>query len=87
MDDLFSLLLVRPVGLAFQWLGGTLRYLYGTFIRAIRLTKRKAYTNREYVNGPDDPEDVVFDTVGHRFNNRLFGFLFVGILLGLLTRC
>jgi hypothetical protein len=87
MDDLFSLLIIRPVGHALQWLGGTLHYLYGTLIRALRLTKRKAYSHSEYVNGPEDPEDVVFDTVGHRFNNRLLGFLFIGVMLGLLTNC
>ncbi len=87
MDDLFSLLIIRPVGHALQWLGGTLRYAYGTLIRSLRLTKRKAYTLHEYVNGPDNPEDVVFDTLGHRFNNRLLGFLVAVVLLGLLIRC
>lgn len=87
MDDLLTVLLGRPLGHALQWLGGSVRYLYGTFIRALRLTKRKAYAHHEYVNGPDDPGDAVLDTAGHRFNNRLLGLLFLGILLGTLTRC
>jgi hypothetical protein len=78
-----------PIADAFKGLlngiGGTIRYAYGTLIRALHLTKRQPYTYREYLNGPDQPKDVLFDTMGHRFNNILLGLLTFGILLSILT--
>lgn len=76
----------RLVGHGLQWLGGAVRYLYGTVIRDLKLTKRQRYTFKEYVNGPDQPNDVVFDTIGHRFNNRLLGLVIAGVLLAILIR-
>jgi hypothetical protein len=79
-----------PIADAFKGLlngvGGTIRYAYGTLIRTLHLTKRPPYTYREYLNGPDQPEDVLFDTMGHRFKNILLGLLTFGIILGILTR-
>ena len=68
-------------GTILQWIGGTVRYAYGTLIRRLGLTKRRSYTYGEYVHGPDEPEDVVFDTIGHRFTNRLMGLLVLGLFL------
>jgi hypothetical protein len=79
-----------PIGDAFKWLlngiGGSVRYVYGTLIRTLRLTKRPPFTYHEYLNGPNQPEDVIFDTMGHRFNNILLGLLTFVIILGILTR-
>lgn len=73
-------------GAVMQWIGGTVRYGYGTLIRGLGLTKRSSFTHREYVHGPDTPDDVVFDTIGHRFNNRLLGLLVLGLFLSAAVR-
>lgn len=84
------ILFLDLIGDGIKWLlngiGGTIRFAYGTLIRTLRLTKRPPFTYREYLNGPDQPEDVLFDTMGHRFNNILLGLLMFGIILGILTR-
>jgi hypothetical protein len=85
--DLDSYLLGRIVARILQWIGGALRFLYGTLIRKLGLTKRRSYTFQEYVNGPAEPDDVVFDTLGHVFNNRLLGLLVVGVLVGMMLSC
>ncbi len=73
-------------GIILQWIGGTVRFGYGTATRWLGLTKRRSFTHREYVHGPDEPDDVVFDTIGHRFNNRLFGLLVLGLFLSTAVR-
>jgi hypothetical protein len=73
-------------GAVLQWIGGTVRFGYGSLIRSLGLTKRPSFTHREYVNGPDAPDDVVFDTIGHRFNNRLLGLLVLGLFLSAAVR-
>lgn len=72
-------------GKGMQWIGGAIRYCYGTIIRDLRMTKRRRYTFREYVHGPDVPEDVVFDTAGHRFTNAIVGFGAFALLLVVLV--
>ncbi len=47
----------------------------------------KKLKTAEYVHGPTEPDDVVFDTIGHVFNNRLLGLLVVGVLVGMMLSC
>ncbi len=69
----------------FNAIGGTVRFAYGTLIRALRLTKRQSFSYEEYLNGPKVPRDKLFDGDAHRFNNILIGLLFLGALFGLTT--
>ena len=77
MDPLLDL-----VSQPFRWLldrtGGSIRFVYGTVILKLRLTKRRSYVYREYLNGPDVPEDPLFDRDAHPFNNMAVG---IGSLL------
>ena len=79
-------LIGRLIGDGLQWLGGAVRYQYGTAIRYLKLTKRPRYTFREYVNGPDTLDDIVFDAQGHRLNNRILGLVVAGVLLAMLVK-
>ncbi|MBX2973069.1 MAG: hypothetical protein KF797_08195 [Flavobacteriales bacterium] len=75
----------------FRWfinaIGGTLRYFYGTLIRALRLTKRRPYSYHEYLNGPTIPEEKLFDRDAHRFNNGMIALLCMGLLFTILKAC
>jgi len=79
--------LLDLVSQPFRWLlngmGGSVRYVYGTGIRVMRLTKRRPYAYREYLHGPDVQDDPLFDRDAHRFNNMAVGIgtLFFSVVL------
>jgi hypothetical protein len=72
------------VGIFICFVGGTIRYIYGYSIRKLGLTSRKYYSYKEYLNGPDEPEDFIFDTIGHEFVNKVIGMVTIVILCGLI---
>jgi len=41
-----------------EYIGGAVRWMYGTVIRILGLTNRKDYRFREYIHEPDDPETL-----------------------------
>jgi hypothetical protein len=59
------------LGLVLTFVGGTIRYVYGTIWRTL-FNKRK-YTFNEYMNGPDRAS--WYDTSGHGFVNYVIGIL------------
>ena len=59
-------------GVIFNFIGASVRWLYGTIWRTIR--NKKKYKFHEYLRGPDSSEDF-FDNFGHQFVNRIVGFI------------
>lgn len=59
--------------------GGSIRFIYGTFIRKFGLTNRPKYTLREYLNVPDNEDLEFYESVGHALINRAVG-LFQSLL-------
>lgn len=61
-------------GYVLNFLGGSLRWLYGTIWRSI--ANKPKFTFREYLYGPDQPKDW-FDEKGHSLSNILVAFAFL----------
>jgi hypothetical protein len=55
--------------------GGFIRFTYGYCIRKIGLSKSRYYLLREYINGPDNTDDIVWDRYGQVFINKLVGMI------------
>jgi hypothetical protein len=55
----------------FNFVGAVVRWIYGTIWRTI--AKKKRFTFREYLNGPDNSDDW-FDLTGHGVVNNVIGF-------------
>lgn len=62
----------------FNYIGATSRWIYGTTWRTI--AKKKKYSFREYLNGPDNSDDW-FDFTGHVFVNKIIGFIILGLII------
>lgn len=73
-------------GIIFCYIGGTVRFFYGNSIRKLGLTSRKHYSFKEYINGPNDPEDIIFDTIGHEFINKVVGFITIVIIWAIIIQ-
>lgn len=65
-------------GLFFNFIGGCIRYIYGSIWRSI--FGKKKYTFHEYLYGPDDSDEIE-DSLGHEIVNRFIGFIFVILIL------
>jgi hypothetical protein len=64
-----------------NYIGGTLRYIYGTIWRTI--FNRPKFTYKEYINGPKRKN--YYDEMGHEFSNRIIAFIVIGIIVCLLV--
>ena len=64
-----------------NYIGETLRFIYGTIWRTI--FDKPKFTYKEYISGPKRPN--YYDKKGHEFNNRLIAFTFLGIIIVMLT--
>ena len=64
--------------LVFNFIGGCVRYIYGTTWRTI--FHKNKFSFREYINGPNESEDY-FDKTAHNFINRIVGILTITIIL------
>ena len=64
-----------------NYIGGTLRFIYGTIWRTI--FNKPKFSYKEYISGPKKPN--FYDKMGHEFNNRLIAFIFLGIIIVMLT--
>lgn len=64
-----------------NYIGGTIRYIYGTIWRTI--FNRPKFTYKEYINGPKRKN--YYDEMGHEFNNRIIAFIVIGIIVCLLV--
>lgn len=74
-------------GFIIMRLGGFVRYLYGTFIRKIGLSKSPFYTLHEYIHGSKRPDDEHWDKGGsHEFVNRVVGMITLVVICFTLLR-
>ncbi len=73
-------------GIIFNAVGGFTRYLYGNLIRWLKLSNRPHFSLREYLNGPDQVNDEVFERGGHLIVNRAVGFITILIVLMLIWK-
>ena len=65
-------------GFIFDFVGAVVRWIYGTIWRT--LFRRKKYSFKEYLNGPNNSDDW-FDQTGHSFVNRIVGAVFIVLLV------
>jgi len=72
--DIFEILSGRSF---FNYIGGTIRYIYGTTWRSI--LKKPKFTYKEYINGPKKPD--YYDKMGHEFNNKMIGLIFLILVI------
>lgn len=70
----------RFIGNILNFIGGTLRYVYGNVWRTI-LNKKK-FTFEEYIYGPKDSN--YYDS-GHGFNNIIIAIVFIAILFSFIV--
>ncbi len=59
-----------------NYIGGTIRYIYGSIWRTI--FDKPKFTFRENIYGIKTKD--VSETTIHEFNNRIIGFIFLGLL-------
>ena len=68
----------RLVGIVFNFLGASVRWLWGTLWRTI--FNQPKFKWKEYLYGPDNPD--YYDTMGHGLVNIILGaVIFVVILI------
>lgn len=60
-----------------NYIGGTLRYVYGTTWRTI--FNKPKFTYKEYIYGPK--KKTYYNENGHEFNNRMIAFIFIMIII------
>jgi hypothetical protein len=60
-----------------NYIGGTLRFIYGITWRTI--FKKPKFTYKEYIYGPKKKN--YYDENGHEFNNRIIAFIFIIIII------
>jgi hypothetical protein len=70
-------------GVIFNFIGGCIRYLYGTLWRTI--FRKKKYHFREYLNGPENTDDP-FAAIDHQFVNRIVGFIALMLTCALIIK-
>lgn len=72
----------RQIGDFFNFIGGTTRWLWGTFWRSI--AGQKKYKFKEYIHGPENPEP---GQEYHGTNNFLIGLgVFVIVIVPVLKK-
>lgn len=76
--DIIQIITVR---FFLNYIGGTIRYIYGTIWRTI--FHKPKFTYKEYINGPKRKN--YYDEMGHEFNNRIIAFIVLGIIVCLLV--
>lgn len=64
-----------------NYIGGTIRWIYGSIWRTVFHKKRFNYN--EYLYGPDNSESW-YDEAGHEFINRLIAIIILLFLLYLI---
>jgi hypothetical protein len=76
--DIFQILSGR---FFLNYIGGTLRFIYGIIWRTI--FDKPKFTYKEYIYGPKKRN--YYDEMGHEFNNRIIAFIFIGIIVIMLV--
>jgi membrane protein YqaA with SNARE-associated domain len=72
--DILKILSIR---FYLNFLGGIIRYVFGTIWRTI--FNKPKFTFKEYIYGPKS--DNYYDEMGHSFNNRMIALVFLVILV------
>jgi hypothetical protein len=62
-----------------NYIGGTLRFIYGITWRTI--FNKPKFTYKEYIYG--SKKKNYYDKNGHEFNNRMIAFIFIMIIISL----
>jgi hypothetical protein len=70
-------------GHLFNFVGAVTRWIYGTIWRSI--AKKKKYTFREYLYGPDNSDDWL-DLTGHVLVNKVIGLIMIVIICMILIK-
>ena len=65
-----------------NFIGGTLRWIYGSIWRTI--FKKPKFKYKEYVFGIEKSKDH-FDIHGHHFNNMLITIIFIILIVNILS--
>ena len=69
-------------GLFFNFIGGSIRWVYGSIWRT--LARKKKFTYKEYIYGPNDSDEIE-DSLGHEIINRVIGMVVIMIIAFLIT--
>lgn len=72
--DILKILSIR---FYLNFLGGIIRYIFGTIWRTI--FDKPKFTFKEYIYGPES--DNYYDKMGHSFNNRIIALVFLVVLV------
>jgi hypothetical protein len=76
--ELLQILIGRSL---FLYLGGFVRFVYGTLIRKIGLNKDKYYSLKEYIHGSNRLGEDHWDKgTSHEFVNRIIGLISIVII-------
>ena len=67
----------------FNWIGGTVRWIFGITLR--KLLDKEQFTYMEYINGPKKGKDW-FDDKGHGFVNVIISFITIGLIITLIVK-
>ena len=74
---------MRAHHLVLNFVGGTIRWIYGSLWRTI--FNKPKFTFNEYLYGPKKSEDY-FDKTAHKFNNIIIGLIAIGIIFSLIIK-
>ena len=64
-----------------NYIGGTIRFIYGTIWRTV--FNKPQFTYKEYIYGLKRKN--YYDKMGHEFNNRMIALIFLGIIISMLV--
>jgi hypothetical protein len=59
-----------------NYVGGTIRYVFGTVWRTI--FDKPKFTYKEYIYGPKKGDS--YDEIGHTFNNRIIAIIILAVI-------
>ncbi|WP_026775463.1 hypothetical protein [Polaribacter sp. Hel_I_88] len=79
MEEIFGL---GILWLICNFIGGTLRWIYGSVWRTI--FNKPKFKYKEYVFGVENTKDH-FDVHGHHLNNMIITFIFIGLSVAILS--
>ena len=67
----------------FNWIGGTVRWIFGTTWS--KLLNKDQFTYLEYINGPKKGKGW-FDDKGHGFVNIIVSFITIGVIIAIIVK-
>ncbi len=79
MEELFGF---GILWLICNFIGGTLRWIYGSVWRTI--FNKPKFKYKEYVFGQEKSKNY-FDVHGHNFNNMIITIIFIGVIITIIS--